>query len=194
MKAHYTLFISLAFLLTQLTSCGSEDNSSNEVDSEDYNDFESLSLKEFDIPVYLMIPGETANIGASTEPEIDHKPNHHKWRIDVGQNFHFEIDDWGNEKDMISFTKKQLADNKMFDIKYLTDEKDFIFFEKTLKVDGNKNASSNVGVDHKTYAAYAQYEIKGVTYIFRSRDEGDPKIIAEFVAKTIRSVKEIGKK
>jgi hypothetical protein len=193
MKIYYTLFVSLALLLSLSTSCGDKTSAESAVDAEDYNDFESLSLKEYDLPVYLMIPGETANIGASTEPEIDHKPNHHKWRVDVGQNFHFEIDDWGNEKDMIGFTKKQLAENKMFDIKYLTDEKDFIFFEKTLNVDGNKNASANVGVAHKTYAAYAQYEFKGVTYIFRSRDEGDPKIIAEFVAKSIRSVKELGK-
>jgi hypothetical protein len=183
------IFILPLFLLL-LPACTSEKNDGALVLSDDdYYDFESFSLKEYDIPATLMLPGETANIGVATAPEVDHKPNHHKWRIAAGQNFNFEIDDWGNEKDMVGFTKKQLAENKMFNIKYIVDEKDFIYFEKTLKVDGKKNASDKVGVLHKTYFVYAQHIINGVTYLFKSRDEGDSKVIAEFIAKSLKSVK-----
>jgi hypothetical protein len=189
MKNLKFIFILPLFLMLFATCTDGKTEDVLNLNEDDYYDFESFGLKEYDIPATIMLPGETANIGVATAPEVDHKPNHHKWRIAAGQNFNFEIDDWGNEKDMVGFTKKQLAENKMFNIKYIVDEKDFIYFEKTLKVDGKKNASDKVGVLHKTYLVYAQHIIHGVTYLFKSRDEGDSKVIAEFIAKSLKSVK-----
>jgi hypothetical protein len=90
---------------------------------------------------------------------------------------------------MVSSEKKRLAGLNFYKIKYLVDEKDFILYERELKVDGKKGASSSVGVEHKTYHVYGQKVIDGITYVFRSRDDGFEKIIIDLMAKSIKSVK-----
>ena len=187
-------FIPFIVLSIVLSSCGGNVKNDIQNDSEivlnnDYYEFKGFSLKNYDIPAMIMLPDETANIGASTKPEILHAEDDFKWELKVGSNFHMIIDDWGDYKDMVKSRKKELADLEFYKINYLIDEKDFILYEQELMPKGAAKAPSSVGVSHKSYHVYSEKIIDGVTYVFRSRDEGFEKLIIELMAKSIKSVK-----
>ncbi|MFN5418167.1 MAG: hypothetical protein ACK5B9_14005 [Flavobacteriia bacterium] len=186
-----SLFVLLAF---SLINCGGEENSDSEVlEDEELYEFKGFSLKEYDIPATIMLPDETANIGASTNPEVIHEDEDYKWELMVGPNFHMKIDDWGDDREMVSSEKKRLEGLNFYKIKYIEDKPDFIYYERILKVDGEKLAPKSVGLEHKTYHVYGQKVIDGITYVFRSRDEGFEKVIIDLMAKSIKSVKPIKK-
>ena len=194
------LFIPLATVicLALFTSCG--DNVKNDMQdnggivlNDDYYEFQGFSLKKYDIPAMIMLPDETANIGASTKPEITHAEDDFKWELEVGSNFHMLIDDWGDYTDMVETRKKELKDLDFYKIKYIIDEKDFILYEQELMPKGSSKASNTVGVPHKSYHVYGEKVIDGITYVFRSRDEGSEKMIIELMAKSIKSVKPLKK-
>lgn len=156
---------------------------------EDYYEFKGISLKEYGIPAMIMLPDETANIGASTKPEVIHADGDFIWDIQVGQNFELHIEDYGDYTDMVEYKKKELKEQEIFKIRYLVDEKDLIVYERTLIVKGSKKASPTVGVKHASYHVYGQKIINGITYELRSRDEGYEKMIIELMAKSIKSFK-----
>ena len=194
------LFIPLVTVISLLlfSSCG--DNVKNDMQdnsgillNDDYYEFQGFSLKKYDIPAFIMLPDETANIGASTKPEITHAEDDFKWELEVGSNFHMLIDDWGDYTDMVETRKKELKDLDFYKIKYIIDEKDFILYEQELMPKGSAKASNTVGVPHKSYHVYGEKVIDGITYVFRSRDEGSEKIIIELMAKSIKSVKPLKK-
>lgn len=182
------LILLLGLLVTPLTRCGDEEKD-GELSDEELYEFQGFSMKPYDIPVMIMLPDETANIGASTKPEVIHEEDGFQWHLSVGPNFEMVIDDWGADREMVSSRKKELAQHNFYKIKYLVEEKDFILYEQVLKVDGKKGVSKSVGVEHKTYHVYGQKVINGITYVFRSRDEGYEKVIIDLMAKSIKSVK-----
>ncbi len=187
-----TFSMILCILSLSLVSCkGTEDVEDEEILSEDYDQFQGFSLKEYDIPATIMLPDETANIGTSTKPEIIHPEDGYKWELKVGNNFSIFIEDWGDVDDRIESKKKELKDLTFYDVKYLIDEKDLIMYERNLKVEGNKNAAASVGVSHKSYHVYGQKEINGITYLFQTREEGCEKLIVDFMTRSIKSVKAV---
>ncbi len=137
----------------------------------------------------IMLPDETANIGASTKPEVIHSEGDFKWDIIVGPNFNLHIEDYGDYTDLVQNQKKILKENDVFAINYLIDEKDMILYEQKLVVKGSNKAPQSVGVEHKSYHVYGQKKIDGVTYELRSRDEGYEKVIIELMGKSIKSFK-----
>ena len=173
------------------TGCG-DSSEDTELTDEELYEFRGFNMTPYDIPVMIMLPDETANIGASTKPEVIHVEDDFKWELHVGPNFHMIIDDWGSDRKMVVDEKKRLAGLNFYNIKYLVDEPDFILYEQTLKVDGKKGVSKKVGVEHKTYHVYGQKVINDITYVFRSRDEGYEKVIIDLMAKSVKSVKPIG--
>jgi hypothetical protein len=180
-------------ILLFLNSCSGTDSEASKtlISSEEYYEFKGLSLKGSDIPAMIMLPDETANIGASTTPEILHNEGDFIWDVLVGPNFELHIEDYGDYTDLVDYKKKELKEQDVFNIKYLIDEKDLIVYESILIVRGSKEASPTVGVKHKSYHVYAQKVINGITYELRSRDEGYEKMIIELMAKSIRSFKPI---
>lgn len=189
----FLFFFSLLFSMV-LVSCGEEEKLVEEpkeaetVLDDDYYDFQGFNMSPYDIPVMIMLPDETANIGASTKPEVVHTVDDFKWELLVGSNFEMLIDDWGDYTDMVVTRKKELASLDFYKINYLIDQKNFIMYEQELIPKGVK-ASNSVGVPHKSYHVYAEKVIDGVTYVFRSKDEGAEKLIIELMAKSIKSVK-----
>jgi hypothetical protein len=182
------LFILLGLLTFPLTRCG-DSTEEGEMSDEELYEFQGFSMKPYDMPVMIMLPDETANIGASTKPEVEHEEDGFQWRLEVGPNFEMVIDDWGADREMVSSKKKELAEHEFYKIKYIVDEPDFILYEQELKVDGKRGVSKSIGVKHKTYHVYGQKVINGITYVFRSRDEGYEKVIIDLMAKSIKSVK-----
>ncbi|MBI2259373.1 MAG: hypothetical protein HYU67_10825 [Flavobacteriia bacterium] len=196
MKKQYLIFSFFILLLFVITSCNGqkkEENSLEILDDELY-EFKGFSLKNYDIPATIMLPDETANIGASTEPEIKHSEDDFRWELMVGPNFHMIIDDWGDDREMVKEEKRKLEGLKFYKIKYIYNEADFIMYERILTVDGEKSAPKSVGLVHKSYHVFGQKVINNITYVFRSRDDGFEKMIIELMAKSIRSVKPINEK
>jgi hypothetical protein len=189
------LYVSVCVLLLAsltLNSCGgkekTEDNTTA-VNATDYTDFQGKSLKEFGIPALIMLPDQSSNVGASIEPEINHTDGDYKWELKVGPNFTLLIEDFGKEKDLIAREKKRLADFPFYNIEYIEDSSNVIFYKQTLKYKNNGN--KDVGVDHTSYHCYAIKEINGITYVLRSPDEGYHKPIIEIMLKTIRSMEKL---
>lgn len=189
MKNNYYITFLLLFSLFLIGCSGKENTETGEIEDEELYEFKGFSLKSHDIPATIMLPDETANIGASTTPEIIHIDDDFKWELIVGPNFHMIIDDWGDDREMVSSEKKRLSGLSFYQIKYIVNEPDFIMYERVLKVDGEKSAPKTVGLEHKSYHVYAQKVIDGITYVFRSRDEGFEKVIIDLMSKSIRSVK-----
>ncbi len=165
-----------------------EDPSGIVVD-DDYYEFQDFILSDFDMPAVISLPDETANIGASTRPEVIHSESF-KWEINVGTKFKLLLEDFGSIEGLVKEEKARLADQKkFFKVRYLMDEEDMILYERTLIVSGTENASSSVGVEHKTYHVYGQKKIGKVIYGLQSPQDGCEKIIIEFMAKSIKSFK-----
>jgi hypothetical protein len=190
------MIIAVSATLLAMPSCsgdGPDPDSDEIVVDDDYYEFQDFNLSEYDIPAYIKLPDETANIGASTKPEVVHIEDDIQWEIKIGTNFQLIIEDYGDINDLIEVEKKELADKKFFKVKYLIDEKDLILYERTLMVKGTDKASPTVGVEHKTYHVYASKTIDGITYELQSREEGYEKVIIELMAKSIKSFRPIGK-
>jgi hypothetical protein len=177
-----------------MLSCGT--GSEQQVDAiaaneEDYFNFQSLNLQTFGIHAYIMVPDETAGIGATTRPEVVHKENDFKWKLLVGPNFELIVEDYGEYNNLIRDMKNRLKEEQMFRIQYLTEESDLLVYKRTLIVRGVKNASPKVGVEHFSYHVYAIRSADGINYELRSNDEGNSKEIIELMVKSIRSFKEL---
>lgn len=159
---------------------------------EEYYEFQGFDLTAYDIPATIMLPDETANIGASTRPEVNHTEDNFYWDINVGPNFQLHIEDFGENKDLVSSHKKSLEQKDMFEITYLIDEENIVMYERKLIVKGDKKAPKSVGVEHKSYHVYGQRTINGINYELRSREEGYEKVIIELMAKSVRSLDKKG--
>jgi hypothetical protein len=189
----FKLFGLLSFFIL-LISCGEtivDDSNDGEINvNDDYYEFQDFDLQGHDIPAVISLPDETANIGASTKPEIIHIEDDIKWEVKIGPNFQLHIEDYADITDLIEVEKKELADQKFFKVKYLIDEDDLILYERTLLVKGTDNASPKVGVEHKSYHVYGQKIVDGITYELQSREDGYEKKIIELMAKSIKSFKQ----
>lgn len=187
-KIYRYLFL---FIITFIfASCKS--GSANKVTTaelEDYYEFQGLDLTPYDIPATILVPDETANIGASTKPEVEHIESDFYWNISVGQNFHLYIEDYGDNTDLVKTQKQKLSNTQFYDVEYIVDDTDLIVYKINLKVRGNQNASKKVGVKHEAFHVYGEKVINGIHYELRSRDEGFEKPIIDLMAKTIRSFK-----
>ncbi|MEY3235995.1 MAG: hypothetical protein RI883_96 [Bacteroidota bacterium] len=189
-------FSPVAILLFALmfSSCGGSSETDDTVNDpfildEDYYEFKGINLKEYNIPANIMLPDETANIGASTKPEIIHAEGDFIWDIVVGPNFSLHIEDFGDITNNVEYKKAELKKQEIFKINYLVNEKDLIVYKRSLIVKGLKNASYKVGVKHDSYHVYGQKIINGIAYALSSRDEGYEKMIIELMAKSIQSFK-----
>ncbi|MCR9172511.1 MAG: hypothetical protein NXI10_08475 [bacterium] len=174
-----------------VSSCAGEEDEKedkNDLDLEDYYEFQVMDLSKYGLNAYIHLPDETANIGASTRPEVSH-PEDHIWQIDIGQNFTLHIEDMANIKDNIKEEKKELKRKDFFKIKYLIDTPEMILYQRELVVKGSDRAASTVGVEHKSYHVFGQKTIDGITYVLESREEGYEKNIIEMMAKSIKSFK-----
>jgi hypothetical protein len=182
----------LIFSLGLIAACGEtppEEPEGDVVVDDDYYEFQDFSLDEFEIPAVISLPDETANIGASTKPQVIHTESDIKWEINVGPNFQLMIEDYADFTDLIEVKKKELAEQDFFKIEYLIDDKELLLYERTLVVDGSKDAATTVGVEHKSYHVYGQKVIEGITYELQSRADGYEKVIIELMAKSIKSFK-----
>ena len=159
---------------------------------DEYYEFQDFNLSDYEIPAIISLPDETANIGASTMPEIIHVESDYQWDLKVGRNFEMHIEDCAEVADLVKEKKEELADRTFYNIKYLIEDKDLIMYQRTLVVSGTDNASPTVGIEHKSYHVYGQKKLGKIYYELRSSEEGSDKTIIDLMVKSIRSLRPIG--
>lgn len=194
-KFKFSTFVLSFVTLLFLGACSTDPKDlvdDDQISLEEYYEFQGFDLSAYDIPAIIMLPDETANIGASTKPEVLHTEDNFYWDINVGPNFQLHIEDFGDNKDLVTAHKKALKQKEMFEIIYLIDEPDLVLYERKLIVKGDKKAPKSVGVEHKSFHVYGQKSINGINYELRSREEGYEKVIIELMAKTVRSLEKKG--
>jgi hypothetical protein len=185
----FSLLVGMGFVVSSCSEKEAPKKKSSEINvDDDYYEFQMIDMSKYGINAYIQLPDETANIGASTKPDVSH-PEDHIWQIDIGQNFTLHIEDMANIKDNIKEEKKELKRKDFFKVKYLIDTPDMILYQRELVVKGSDRAASSVGVEHKSYHVFGQKTIDGITYVLESREEGYEKIIIEMMAKSIKSFK-----
>lgn len=189
-----TKYLIATIVLFQLFSCSEEPKKPKkekmEIDG-NLNEFLMMDLSTYELPATIYLPDETANIGAS-KPEISHLEGDFQWLISVGQNFKLSITDCGSGQtgsNRLKREKEDLSKIDNFKLEYLIDTTDLIIYKRTLIVDGDKKASSRVGVSHVSYHVFGLKKIGKYYYSFSSQQDGCEKGIAELMAKSIRSVK-----
>lgn len=190
------LIIPFVGVVILLSSCGDvqlTENVEDNVEYDEYYEFQDFNLSEFQIPAIIALPDETANIGASTKPEVIHNENDYQWDIKIGQNFNLHIEDLGEEDELVKEKKEQLADRTFYKVNYFIDEEDLIMYERTLVVSGTENASPTVGYEHKSYHVYGQKKVGKIYYELRSSEEGYNKTIIDLMVKSIKSLRPIDK-
>lgn len=187
---HLLLFLLASFLILASCHTTTEENSQESTYFDnDYYEYKGVHLKQFALPAMIMVPDETADIGSSTEVEINHVENDFRWDLKIGEKFLIHIEDFGNNKNLVEAKKKELNNKDWFEINYLVNEKNIIVYEKKLKVKGINNASSKVGVEHVSYHVYAEQIIDGISYELRNSDDGNDKEMVRWIAKSIKSFK-----
>ena len=175
-------------------SCGGQSNGDGSdlnveypEENEDLYSFEAFNLKPYGIDAYIYIPDETANIGASINPEVAHEQDGYQWELTVGAHFNITIEDWGDD-DAFKAKIEELKNQDIYTIEFLEQEDNFAYYKSTLKVVGDKKGNENIGVKHETYHVIAQHTIEGINYIFKTGDSGAPKPITEYMAKSVKNV------
>jgi hypothetical protein len=179
---YLTLFLYFASCSESVTNQG--------VTEVDLYEFQGFNMTSYDIPMLIMLPDETANIGAATSPDIAHIEGDFKWEINVGPNFKMIINDWGERLTKVTDEKNRLKGLKFFKIDYIKDEPNFILYKKTLFAKSEKNKGTKVGTKHESYHVFAQKQLAGINYVFESREEGYDKRIIDLMAKSILSISE----
>jgi hypothetical protein len=190
-------WLSLVVLALFTTSCGGNNDEEDDKLNVEYEDedtelyeFEAFSLAPYEINALIYLPDATANIGAATNPKVVHEMDDYKWDLYLGQNFHMHIEDWGDDDALAAHIANLEDHSHIYEVEYLEKTDDFVYYKSTLKDDGAIE-SDKVGTDHITYHCVGMHTIDGVNYIFRTNKLGHPKPITEYMAKSIKSVKEI---
>ena len=181
-----TLIACSMFLLLGIVGC--KDNSVVDTNSTniDYYQYFKFNLSPFDIPATIMLPDETLGIGTSFLPEVKHKEADFLWELSIGPNFSILIEDYGDVKELVKTHKAKILDKNqtIYSVKLLVDEPELLIYERKLKTAGKQTS----GV---TYHAYAQKNIQGVYYEFKSPEGGHSKKVIDIVEKSLRSIKAI---
>jgi len=165
---------------------------STDIIDDEYYEFQDFNLSNYEIPAIISLPDETANIGASTKPEIIHTETDYQWDIVIGQNFELHIEDCAEIAGLVKEKKEELAERTFYNINYLIEQEDIIMYERTLVVKGTDNASPSVGIEHKSYHVYGQKKIGKIYYELRSKEEGYSRNIIDLMVKSIKSLRPIG--
>lgn len=190
----FRIFALLSLVFINLVSSCTEAESTKNTSSVDLYEFQGFNMASYDIPIMIMLPDETASIGAATDPEVIHTEGDFKWEIMVGPNFTLVINDWGNRLTKVNDEKERLKSLSFYQIDYIKDEPTMIVYKKTLQAKTEKGKGSKVGTQHVSYHVYAQKQIAGINYVFESRAEGHDKQIIDLMTKAIASITDTSNK
>jgi len=146
----------------------------------DYYQFREINLDSVGIPASIMIPNETAGIGASFAPKILHDDGGFKWHINVGRHFNVLIEDYGDYQYLMPEFLRRINTKDIFNIEIIEESSDYILYKRELKAVPNQQT---------TYHIYGVKYLNGVYYEFTNKEEGDSKKVIDFIVKSFLSFK-----
>ncbi len=171
------------FMISIMTSCSEEPILSSGVQPGiDYYQFDEHLLDLYGIDASIMIPNETAGIGASFESEIIHNDGDFKWQITAGRNFNIFIEDYGDYQYRMPEFIRKLEAQDIFKTQIIEQKEDYVIFKRELNL-SSKTIS--------TFHLYGVKYINGVYYEIRNDEKGDPKKVIDFILKSFLSFKSI---
>lgn len=150
----------------------------------DYYQFREIRLDSLGIQASIMIPNETAGIGASFAPSIYHDAGGFKWNINVGRHFNVLIEDYGDYQYLMPEFIRRINTKDIFNIEIIEKTEDYIIYKRELKKAPNQIAS---------YHIYGVRYLNGVYYEFTNQEEGDSKKVIDFILKSFLSFKVLNK-
>ena len=175
------LKISLLLVLSFIFSCVERSDEGNEDKAQiDYYQFREMNLDSVGIPASIMIPNETAGIGASFAPKILHDEGGFKWHINVGRHFNVLIEDYGDYQYLMPEFLRRINTKDIFNIEIIEETSDYILYKRELKSAPNQQT---------TYHIYGVKYLNGVYYEFTNQEEGDSKKVIDFILKSFLSFK-----
>ena len=175
------LKISFLLVLSLVFSCSEGRVEGNEEKVQiDYYQFREMNLDSVGIPANIMIPNETAGIGASFAPKILHDEGGFKWHINVGRHFNVLIEDYGDYQYLMPEFLRRINTKDIFNIEIIEESSDYILYKRELKAAPNQKT---------TYHIYGVKYLNGVYYEFTNQEEGDSKKVIDFIVKSFLSFK-----
>jgi len=170
-------------VLCALFSCSEKPSEEKKSKTQiDYYQFSEMNLASVGIRATLMIPNETAGIGASFEPKIFHDDGGFKWHINVGRHFNILIEDYGDYQYRMPEFLRQLESQDIFKTEIIQQKGDYVMFKRELNLTSKKTSS---------YHFYGVKYINGVYYEIKNKEEGDSKKVIDFILKSFLSFKSI---
>lgn len=137
-KIVYTLLIPTAIFAY---SCGGEtptdevetnDQIADEIEELDYSDMMLVDMREYDLPVSMMLPIIQGSDEAS-KPDVIHNEDV-TWKVSVGgEKFDLQIEDWGTEEKTIADFKKGLEQDDIYSFTVINEDEDEIVYKRGLK-------------------------------------------------------------
>lgn len=185
MKDWVSVFLIVLVFVT--SSCSSENDKGTKGDPKDtdtYFQFKRVDLSPFGLSATIMIPDETAKIGASYKVTVENIDDF-KWRISAGPHFELFIEDWGENQEKLERFRKNLKEDEIFLRTILSDEKNCVFYKQELK----KNIQ-NESHKHESFHVFGFIKLGNIYYEIRNKSEGDSKKTAQLMMKSIHSFKQ----
>lgn len=176
-------FFMFFFMPAIIISCADEPTPSKKtVEVIDYYQFDEHNLDLYGIGASIMIPNETAGIGASFETEIIHDDGDFKWQISAGRNFNVFIEDYGDYQYRMPEFLRKLESQDIFKTEIIQQKGDYVIYKRELNLTSKKTS---------TYHLYGVKYINGVYYEIKNKEEGDSKKVIDFILKSFLSFKSI---
>jgi len=179
MRTFFMFFLMLIFMI----SCADESVTVTKPrDVIDYYQFDEHNLDIYGIDASIMIPNETAGIGASFETEILHNDGDFKWHISAGRNFNLFIEDYGDYQYRMPEFLRKLEAQDIFKTEIIQQKDDYVIYKRELNMSSKKIS---------TYHLYGVKYINGVYYEIKNEEEGDSKKVIDFILKSFLSFEPI---
>ena len=107
------VIVCFSILLSFLIGCkGEAPSKQSKANNIDYYQFFKFDLSPYDIAATIMLPDETVGIGTSFLPEMKHKEADFLWELNIGPNFSFLIEDFGDVKELVKTHKAKILDKQ----------------------------------------------------------------------------------
>ena len=148
----------------------------------DYYQFDEHLLDVYGIDATIMIPNETAGIGASFETEILHDDGDFKWHISAGRNFNLYIEDYGDYQYRMPEFLRKLEAQDIFKTEIIEQKDEYVIYKRELNMSSKKIS---------TYHLYGIKYINGVYYEIKNKEAGDSEKVIDFILKSFLSFKPI---
>lgn len=180
-------YVLILFFLFVISGCSTDQDGKSKGKSfsnDDYFQFKSVDLSPFGLLATIMIPDETAKIGASYKVTVENIDDF-KWRVSAGPHFELYLEDWGENQEKLERFRASLKEDEIFLRTILTDKKNCVLYKQEVK-----KTIQNESQKHESFHVFGFIKLGNIYYEIRNKPEGDSKKTALLMMKSIHSFKQ----